>query len=636
MSSRKKAALSLFTGLVIAVSYILQMAGNLRIPPILFLISALFAGIPIALTAFKALRFRAFSIELLVTIAVTGALFIGEYSEAAVVSFLFIVGSYLESRTLEKTRGTLRSLLDQTPKEATVVKDGVKQIIPAEKIEAGDRVCIHSGERIAADGVIVAGTAYIQEANITGEPIPVDKAPGSRVYSGTIVDHGYIEMEAERVGEDTAFARIIELVEEAQEKKTKTERFLNRFAAVYTPLVVGLSLLVYAVTRNVEFTLTFLVIACPGALVISAPVSMVAGIGSAAKHGVLVKGGEGMERLAKADVFVFDKTGTLTMGQPALVDIKTYGMDGETLLQKTAAAESGSEHLLGRTIVKEAAARGLLAGPTPAEAELVVVKGQGIRYEAGGERIEAGSRRLLAEAGIALPPEAEKYASEQERLGHTVVFAAVNGRFEGMLSIADKIRPEAARVLSRLREQGMKKLYMLTGDNARAARLVGEQLGLDGVYGDLLPEQKAAKIQEWKDAGCRVAMIGDGINDAPAIAAADVGLAIGAGGTDAAMETADIVLMSGRLDPLVHARNVSAATVRNMRQNTVIALGTVGALLAGVLLQRIFLAAGMLVHELSVLLVILNAVRLTRIGATGKHPAILHVIRPKRAERGNA
>lgn len=635
MSSRKKAALSLFTGLLIAVSYFLQMAGNVLVPPMLFLISALSAGIPTVLTAFHALRFRTFSIELLVTIAVTGALFIGEYSEAAVVSFLFIIGSYLESRTLEKTRGTLRSLLDQTPIEATVVKDGVKQIIPAEEIEAGDRVCIHSGERIAADGVIVAGTAYIHEANITGEPVPVHKAPGGRVYSGTIVDHGYIEMEAERVGEDTAFARIIELVEEAQEKKTKTERFLNRFAAVYTPLVVGLSLLVYAVTRNVEFTLTFLVIACPGALVISAPVSMVAGIGSAAKHGVLVKGGEGMEQLAKADVFVFDKTGTLTMGQPALVDIKTYGMDGETLLQKTAAAESGSEHLLGRTIVKEAAARGLMAGPA-AEAELEVIKGQGIRYEAAGERIEAGSRKLLAEAGIELPPAAEEYARGRERLGHTVVFVAVNGRFAGMLSIADKIRPEAARVLSRLREQGMKKLYMLTGDNARAAGLVGEQLGLDGVYGDLLPEQKAAKIQEWKDAGCRVAMIGDGINDAPAIAAADVGLAIGAGGTDAAMETADIVLMSGRLDPLVHARNVSAATVRNMRQNTVIALGTVGALLAGVLLQRIFLAAGMLVHELSVLLVILNAVRVTRIGATGKYPAILRVNRPKRAERGNA
>ncbi|MET3574504.1 cation-translocating P-type ATPase [Bhargavaea ullalensis] len=611
MTGKQKARITAVTGGLLALALVFHVLGEPQLNRLALIAATVIAGTPIAVKAFQALRMKAFSIELLVTIAVVGALFIGEYTESAAVTFLFLFGAYLEARTLEKTRSSLKSLIDMAPQEATVRRGGEELIIPADEVEEGDLVIIRSGGKIPADGRIVGGRAHLNEAAITGESKPAGKRAGDPVFSGTVLDSGYLEVAAEKVGDDTTFARIIELVEEAQDSKTKTQKFLEKFANVYTPGIVVLAAAVWLFTRNIELTLTFLVIACPGALVISAPVSVVAGIGNGARHGVLFKGGESVEKLAKIDTVVFDKTGTLTKGRPEVSAIDVFGrFDAEELLKLVAAAETASEHHLGRTIVEEAKRSGLAQLERPEQVE--IVKGHGLTAVVGGTNLVVGTRRLLHGRGIDIPAEAERLAVDREKAGNTVVFAACRGVLCGLFSIADQIRPEAAGAVRELRRNGVKEIVMLTGDNRHAADHVARRLGLDAVHSELLPEDKVRFVKKLKEDGRRVAMAGDGINDAPAIATADIGLAMGEGGTDISMETADIVLMADRLDQFAHAHALAKTTVRNMKQNTWFAVGTVALLLAGVLLGKVFLASGMLIHELSVLLVILNAIRLVR------------------------
>ncbi len=610
MNAQRQAWLAMVTGSLLAAALTLHLTGFGQYKGVLLIISTIIAGLPIIMKAVQSIRMKAFSIELLVSIAIIGALFIGEYIESAVVSFLFLFGSYLEARTLEKTRTSLRTLIDMAPQEATILRNGEKVTIAVDKVEKGDRVIIQSGEKVAVDGKVVAGTALINESAITGESVPANKQMDHTVFSGTIIDHGYIEVIAEKVGDDTAFAKIIELVEEAQESKTKTEKFLEKFAHIYTPAIIALSVIVFTFTSNIEFALTLLVIACPGALVISAPVSIVAGIGNGAKNGVLIKGGEIMEKLAKVNTIVFDKTGTLTQGQPAVTDIKTFSMNENDLLRIVAEAEVISEHHLGQTIVKEAKARNLTLSNEPKNAE--VIKGNGIRALIAGNQLVIGNRKLMMKYQIDIPSEEETYAITKEKQGNTTIFAAVNGKVEGIISIADQIRPEAIAALKKLRASGIKDMYMLTGDNKHTAELVAQKLDIEHVFAELLPEDKVNKIRELKEKERHIAMAGDGINDAPAIATADIGLAMGRSGTDVSMETADVVLMADDLDHFAHAYSLAKATVRNMKQNTLFAVSTVVLLLIGVLMQKVFLASGMLIHELSVLLVILNAVRLVK------------------------
>lgn len=619
MNTLKNSHIAGITGLLLLIAFGSHLADLPQAKDYVLIASSLFAGYFIAIKAFKALRMRAFSIELLVTIAVVGALIIGEYVESAVVTFLFIFGAYLESRTLEKTRSSLRNLIDQTPTEATVIRPEGHIKVPVEEVVKGDHVLIRSGEKVAVDGAIVSGQALIVEAAITGESVPASKSVGDRVFSGTMVDNGYVEVMADRVGEDTTFAKIIEMVEDAQETKTTTQKFLDRFAQIYTPAIVVLSVLVYAFSRNIELALTFLVIACPGALVISAPVSMVAGIGNGARNGVLVKGGEIMEKLSKIDLVIFDKTGTLTKGKPEVTEVKSWGMAENTLLHRVAEAERLSEHHLGQTIVAEANKRGLTLSHEPQD--VAVIKGGGMLATVAGQQLAIGNRKLLADQGVAVPEAIETYATQREKAGNTAVLIAIDGQLMGVISIADQIKPEAKSAIQQLRRAGVRQAIMLTGDNRHTAALVGDELGLDAVHAELLPHDKVRWVNELKSQGYRVAMVGDGINDAPALATADVGLAMGVGGTDISMEAADIVLMSDRLDQFAHAYSLAKATVRNMQQNTIMAVGTVVLLLAGVLMGKIFLASGMLVHEVSVLLVTLNAVRLIRYRAREKTAA---------------
>ncbi|API88570.1 copper-translocating P-type ATPase [Marinilactibacillus sp. 15R] len=615
-----KNQITALAGLLIVIGFVLGSLGNENLQNIALIIATIISSVPIFIKAIQAIRMKAFSIDLLVSIAVLGALYIGEYTESSVVTFLFLFGDYLEMRTLEKTRSSLRELVDMAPQEAVVLREGGNsEKVAIEKVEVGDRIIIRPGGKIPVDGSIISGKASINEATITGESIPASKTVEDKVFSGTILDTGYIEIVAERVGDDTTFAKVIELVEEAQESKSKAEKFLDKFAGIYTPAVVVLAIVVYLFTQDLHLAITFLVIACPGALVIGAPVSNVAGIGNGARNGVLIKGGEIMDKFSKVDTLVFDKTGTLTKGKPEVTDIHTFNrLDEEFLLGLVAKAEMISEHHLGQTIVKAAQNQGIdLASMEQSDGE--VIKGNGIKAQVNGHSIIAGNRKLLQSEKISLVKAVEQYAVGREKQGNTAIFIVIDGKIAGMISIADQIREDAYKALAQMRENGIKKIVMLTGDNKHTAKAVATALELDEFHAELLPEQKVNYVKELKNSGHTVAMAGDGINDAPAIATADIGLAMGEGGTDISMETADVVLMADKLMQFSHAYLLSKVTIRNMKQNIFIAVGVVAILLIGVLMGSVHLASGMFIHEASVLVVILNAMRLIRFNHKNMH-----------------
>lgn len=620
-------------GLLIAALISYLVSPGSQIQDILLITASILAGVPIAIKALQALRMKAFSIDLLVTIAVIGAIIIGEYTESAVVTFLFLFGDYLEGRTLKKTRSSLRSLISMAPLEATVLKDGKRNIIPADKVEKGDTVIVQPGGRIPVDGIILSGSSLINEAAITGESVPVSKHVGDPVFSSTISDNGYLEISAEKIGEDTTFAKIIELVEEAQETKAKTQKFMERFAKYYTPGIIILALFVWAITRDIHLALTFLVIACPGALVISVPVSIVAGIGNGAKNGILIKGGDKMEDLAKVNAIVFDKTGTLTKGKPEVTAIKAFGISEDELLALAAEVEVVSEHHLGKAIVKKATERGLSFRQQPSETN--IMKGHGLRARLADQAVYIGNSSGAKKLVISIDDKLSTYMLKQEERGNTAVLVARQNTVIGVISIADQIRDEAYDSLAQLRDSGIKRTVMLTGDNKQVADQVASQLGINQVFAELLPQDKVDKVKTCKKSGTKLAMVGDGINDAPAIATADVGIAMGGTATDVTMQTADVILMSDKLDKLPYAVNLAKATIRNMKQNTYLSLITVAMLLVGVLTDYIHLASGMLIHELSVLLVILNAVRLVRFPKYQLNPTsvpVLPTLRPSRQQ----
>ncbi len=574
----------------------------------LMILATIVAGYPIAVNAFQAIRYKILGIDALVTLAVIGALYIREYWEAAAVTFLFMLGNYLESRALEKTRSAIRSLLELAPDVARVIRDGQEIEIAPEEVSKGEIVIVKPGEKIPVDGMVTEGNAYVNQASITGESMPVTKENGDGVFSGTILESGYLKIKAEKVGDDTTFARILEMVEEAQDKKAKTQKFLEVFAQYYTPGIVVLAVVVYLLTRDLPLSLTLLVIACPGALVIATPVSVVAGIGNGAKNGVLIKGGEIIEKIGTVKVIAFDKTGTLTEGKPRVNRVRAYGIGEEELLHLTASAEMYSEHPLARAIIAQADSVLSISLTAPQAAEIIA--GQGLKAQVGNQTVLVGNRKLVRENGLEIPNDIEEYIKEEESAGQTAVIVANLESVLGIISIADTIRADTVQLIKRLKAAGVKQIVMLTGDNERAAAAIADKIGLDGYYAQLLPEDKGRILKELQDKFGTAAMVGDGVNDAPALASADLGIAVGGAGTDVAMETADMVLMSDEIIKLSYAIGLSRATVSNMKQNIYFAVTIVLILLAGVLAKLVFLSSGMLVHILSVLAVIINAIRL--------------------------
>ena len=596
----------------------------------LYAAAAIAAGWDIALRAWNSLRNRHVSIELLVTIAASGALLIGEVWEAAAVTFLFILGAYLEARTLTRTRKVLEELLDLAPMQAVVIRDGRELEVAPYEVAVGETVLVRPGGRIPVDGEVIDGRSVVDESAITGEPMPEVKTAGATVFAGTINQEGLLWVRATGVGADTTLARIIRRVEEAQEEKAPTQRFIERFARWYTPFIIALSAVAFLITRNVELALTLLVIGCPGALVISTPVSVVAGIGRAAQRGILIKGGEYLENSGKISIVALDKTGTITRGRPQVTEIialqnvpqlaSAVVPAGETaaslpdqaasVLYWAAIAEGGSEHPLARAVRLAAEEQ---FGPLPPADEFETFTGKGVRAVYGNVEILVGNQEFLQEMEVTITPELQEHLRELRSRGHTAVAVALNGQPGGVLGISDPLRESSPSMIRKLREAGVRRIVMLTGDDELTARAIAAEAGIEEVRASLLPEEKLDAIRELQRSGQVVAMVGDGINDAPALAAADIGIAMGAGGTDVAIETADIALIADDLHKIPEAIRISRATMRNIRQNVVVALATVTLLLAGVLLGEVHMAGGMLVHEASVLLVILNGMRLLRI-----------------------
>lgn len=600
--------ITLVTGILIVLGmlskYLLQFTLGYQV---ILAVASIIAVIPIAVRAWSALRNKVFSIELLVSIAVIGAFIIGEFNESAIVTFLFLFGSYLESKTLQKTRTAIKGLTDMSPTTATLVTDDGTEEVDVDDVDEGDVVLVKTGSQVPVDGIVVEGNGYLNEASITGEARQINKQLKDSVYSGTMVENGYLKIKATQVGDDTTFAKIIELVEEAQDTKSKAEKFIDRFAQYYTPAVLVLAVLVFAFSRDFRLAITVLVLGCPGALVIGAPVSNVAGIGNGAKRGILIKGGEVVDTFAKVDTLVFDKTGTLTEGNTAVTTMHTYTNNADNQLALAAAIEGVSDHPLGQAIVSYADQQS--AGVAPVLDDTETVKGQGICAQVGQQEVVIGNQKMLTAHNIKLNPTQLKDLNDLQAGGQSTVIMAVDGQVQLIFGIADTIRPGVKDSLAALKAQGIKKLVMLTGDNELTAQAVANELNLDEVHANLLPEEKVEYVKKLKAAGNTVAFIGDGINDSPSIANADIGIAMGSG-TDVAIDTSDVVLMQSSFPALVHAHGLAKKTVLNTRENIFIAIATVAFLLIGLIFGYIYMASGMFVHEASILVVIFNAMRL--------------------------
>lgn len=592
---------------VVVVSGVLIILALLTGWDWLMIAAAVVAGYRIAISAWQALRIRMISIDLLVVVAAVGALFINNYWESAAVTFLFALGKALEKATMNRTRRALGELIDAAPETATVLRGengDSPEVVEVWELEPGDTVLVRNGEQVPVDGRVLSGTGGVDEATITGESMPAEKAEGSEVFAGTWLRSGMLQVQAQGIGADSTLARIIHRVEEAQDDKARTQTFLEKFSTWYTPGVMLAALVVGLLTRDVELALTLLVIGCPGALVISIPVSIVAGIGRAAKDGVLIKGGEYLETSAKVDALVVDKTGTLTRGEPKLVDVHVSDphYTADEVLQLAAAAETASEHPLAAAIIAGAEERGL---PVTLVEHAEPVTGHGIRARVDGREVAVGTAALLDE--VSDPTVVAGY-NEQ---GRTAMYVGVDGREVGVVAVADTVRADAAVAVRQLHERGV-KVVMATGDATRVAHSVATELGVDEVHAEMLPEDKLELVKDLQSRGHTVAMLGDGVNDTPALAQADIGVAMGAAGSPAAIETADIALMADRLTRLPYAFGLAQRTVRTMRVNISIALITVAVLLAGVLFGGVTMSIGMLVHEASVLLVIVIAMLLLR------------------------
>lgn len=576
------------------------------------LAAAIVAGYGIVVKAVRALLVKFISIDLLVSIAAIGATLIGNFWEAAAVTFLFAIGHALEAGTMNKTRAALAELVAVAPDVAVVMRDGEQVEIAAHQVRMGEIVLVKNGAKVPVDGQVVSGTGAIDEASITGESIPVDKTKSDHVFAGTISRGGFLQVMATGIGADTTLARIIHRVEEAQDAKAKTQAFIDRFSKWYTPAVMVLALAAGLISGDVVLGLTLLVIGCPGALVISIPVAIVAGIGRSARNGILIKGGEYLETSAKISAVAVDKTGTLTEGRPVLTDIVALGpeADRREVLRWAAAAEAGSEHPLARPILDTAREEGVAPEDIPESVTPVV--GKGILAEAHGKRVLIGSVPLLEQYGIVNDAGAAVAAKKLAAAGKTPMIVAVDESVLGVIGVADTIREDAPEMIRRLHASGVQKVVMLTGDTRLVAEAIGEAVGIDEIHTSLLPEDKLDAVARLQREGHTVAMVGDGVNDAPALATADIGVAMGAAGSAVAVETADIALMGDNLLKLPEAISLAKRTVNVMRQNIWIALITVVVLLVGVFAGGVTMAIGMLVHEGSVLIVILNAMRLLR------------------------
>ncbi len=581
---------------------------------ILIVVATVLAAVPIAWRAAKTLQHRRLSADVLVAIAVVAALSVGEFFAAGEVAFILLLGSQLEDYTARRARRSLGSLLSLVPPLARVRRDEKEEEIPADDVQAGDIVVVRAGERVPVDGVVRSGAASLNQAAVTGESMPVDKAAGDEVFIGSLAETGALVIEATRVGADTTLARIARVVEQAQQEQAPIQRTLDRFSGRLVPVMLALAVLIFAFTGDIARAITVLIVACPCALILATPVAVMAAIARAARAGVLIKGGQHLEAAARLHTIVFDKTGTLTYGQPEVAHVHRFDEHTESeLVEMAAVAEKMSAHPVARAILRKADTLGVPASrdPTTFAAHL----GRGVTAEHEGQKLVVGQKSLLAEYEVELSDELRTHVEEHHGEGHTIVVVAHDGKVCGTICVADTVRVRADDAIKELRTLGIDNIVMLTGDNRRVAMRIGNALGVDEVKAEVLPEQKAEYIESLKRSSPRnngVAMVGDGVNDAPALAVADVGIAMGVTGADIAHEAADIALMADDLSKIAFAVGLSRQALRVIKQGLWFALVYNVVMVTTAATGHLHMIGGAIAHQASSIVVILNAMRLLR------------------------
>jgi Cd2+/Zn2+-exporting ATPase len=610
------------SGIALALALTHQALGLAFAPEWLLPAFSIALGVvPIAKRALTSVRAAVLDINVLMLVAVAGAIALGEWGEAASVVFLFALAQLLEARAMERARGAIAALMELAPTAAVVRRGGTTTTVDVDEVLVGDTVVVRPGEKIPLDGRVAAGHSYVNQAPVTGESLPVEKLPGADVFAGTINGRSALDVDVTRLRRDSTLARIIHLVERAQAQRAPTQTFVDRFARIYTPIVLTAALVVALVPPLVfpsgtaawsdwiYRALVLLVISCPCALVISTPVSIVSALAAAARKGVLIKGGARLERLAAVKCVAFDKTGTLTKGQLRVENVAALdGVPASEILRLAASLEMHSEHPIGQAIRRHAAEAGVV--PVAPEG-FQALPGLGAVGRVGGDEVIVGSHRLFEDRGLC-SPRAEQALDQFTTTGAGTVMVARSGQTIGVIGVADEPREAARGAVEMLRSQGIEHVAVLTGDHEVPARALAESLGLDAWRAGLLPEDKVSAVNELRSRFGALAMVGDGVNDAPALATADVGIAMGAAGTDAALETADVALMSDELVKIPYAIRLSRATARNIRVNIAFSLVLKAAFLVMAVAGAATLWMAVVADTGASLIVIANALRLLR------------------------
>ncbi len=616
------------SGLLILVAFVSSLAGlGSGATRFIYGAAILTGGYFPARMAWAGVRTRTLNIYVLLVVATIGALSLGFWSEAAILVFAYTWGAVLETFAADRARNSLRQLMELVPREAKVRREGREITLPVEEIRIGDTVIVHPGEKIPLDGIVVAGSSAVDQAAITGESIPVSKSTGDSVFAASVNQRGSLEVRVTKGFQDTTLARIVHSVERAEAKKSSYQRFSEQFGRIYTPAIFLLAIVVATVPPLLfgqPFTsedarqtgwfyraLVVLVVSCSCGLALSVPMAVLAAISNGAKKGILIKGGADLEACGSVDVVVFDKTGTLTIGRPTVTDVIPL-TDGKTpapdLLALAAAVESRSEHPLAEAIMRKAREEGLDVSPAH---EFEALPGFGARGTIEGRTFYVCNKRLCEQ--LEIPTDRiEKELIRLEQEGKSIDLVTSETEVLGVLAVADQLRKEAKNTVKALKKMGVKRVVMLTGDNEGTARNIASQVGVDEYRSQLLPEDKVRAVEELKKKYGRVAMVGDGVNDAPAMLVADVAIAMGAAGTDVAMETGDLVLMADDLCKVPDAFKLSRRAMKNIRQNMVVSLAFIAAVVSLAIVGRINLVPGVILNEGSALLVMANALRLLR------------------------
>jgi heavy metal translocating P-type ATPase len=583
---REIAVLSIVPGLVgilIVISWALAHweVGPRGLNAGLALVATLFGGCLRFVAGFKDMAQRKITVNVFVTVALIATLAIGEFRAAAVVVFIMAVAGALETYTLDKTRRSIRNLLDLTPETVTLRRDGDEVVVPVHEVQMGDIVIVRPGGRIPVDGKVVAGESCVNQAPITGESIPVEKFKGSEVFGGTLNESGRLEIRTDKVGRDTTLAKIVHLVEQAQGTKAPIQNLADRFTAWFLPAVLVLALIAFFASGEVKVAVSVLLVACPCAFAIATPTAVTAGISNMARCAVLIKGGVFLEQAKHMDVLLVDKTGTFTLGKPKVVEVTAFdSLSEDEVVRLAAVAEKYSEHPLARAVMVSARER-QIETPDPDEFKSDVGMGVTARFE--GHAILVGKDTFLQNQGVTFTEDHRQCVLEEMDRGRTTILVARNGHPVGLIAISDEIRPETPRAIAALKAMGIREITMLTGDNRKVAQAVANEIGVDGFEAELLPEQKLRYVETLQAQGLIVGMIGDGINDAPALALADVGIAMGGAGTDVAVETADVTLMNDDLCRVVSFVAMSQKVLSRIKLNIFFSMiyNVIGFVLAG-------------------------------------------------------